>query len=164
MKTFLKFIKDKEPNIDKAASTVAVLQEVLGLLRGQYWNYWTSHWQVKGPNFYGNHLLFQRIYEGIQAEVDTLAEKIVGYFGEEHVENTVIMEKMHHWFDEWNKTKDPLDRAIQSEQDMQVAFKRCYDKLKEMDDISLGLDDFLMAVANAHETNLYLLQQANKKG
>jgi len=37
-----------------------------------------------------------------------------------------------------------------------------YDKLKEMDDISLGLDDFLMATANAHETNLYLLQQASK--
>lgn len=162
MKSFLKFVKDKQPNIDKANTAVEVLQEVLGLLRGQYWNYWTTHWQVKGPNYYGNHLLFQRLYEGMQEEVDSLAEKIVGYFGSEEVENSVIMEKMHHWFDEWNKINDPFERAIRSEHDMQSAFKVAYDKLKNMEDISLGLDDFLMATANAHETNLYLLQQASK--
>ena len=65
-------------------------------------------------------------------------------------------------FDEWNEIDDPFARAIQSEKDMQAAFKAAYDKLKKMDDISLGLDDFLMATANAHETNLYLLQQASK--
>jgi len=159
MKSFLKFLNDKSKtrDIQSAKSAVEVLQEVLGLLRGQYWNYWTTHWQIKG---YGNHLLFQRIYEAMKDEVDTLAEKIVGYFGPENVDNKVIMETMHHWFDEWNEIKDPFDRAIRSEEDMQKAFKTAYDKLKKMDDVSLGLDDFLMATANAHETNLYLLQQA----
>ena len=66
MKTFLKFIKDEGSGIEKAKSTVEILQEVLGLLRGQYWNYWTTHWQVKGENYYGNHLLFQRLYEAIE--------------------------------------------------------------------------------------------------
>jgi len=163
MKTFLKFIKAEGSGIERAKSTVEILQEVLGLLKGQYWNYWTTHWQAKGENYYGNHLLFQRIYEGMQGEIDTLAEKIVGYFDENAVENSVIMEKMHPWFDQWNKISNPLDRAIQSEQDMQNLFKAAYEKLKKDDDISLGLDDFLMATANAHETNLYLLQQANKK-
>jgi len=161
MKSFLKFLNDnKKPrNIKSAGHAVEVLQEVLGLLRGQYWNYWTTHWQIKG---YENHLLFQRIYEGMKDEVDTLAEKIVGYFGPEKVDNKVIMETMHNWFDEWTAISDPFERAIKSEQDMQLAFKTAYDKLKKMDDVSLGLDDFLMATANAHETNLYLLQQANK--
>ena len=82
MKTFLKFIKAEGSGIERAKSTVEILQEVLGLLKGQYWNYWTTHWQAKGENYYGNHLLFQRIYEGMQGEIDTLAEKIVGYFDE----------------------------------------------------------------------------------
>jgi DNA-binding ferritin-like protein len=162
MKSFLKFVKQQNAGIENAKDTVEVLQEVLGLLKGQYWNYWTTHWQAKGPNAYGNHLLFSRLYEGIQAEIDTLAEKIVGYFDENAVENSVVMEKMHNWFDPWCKISDPFERAIQSEQDMQNAFKAAYERLKEDKDISLGLDDFLMATANAHETNLYLLQQANK--
>jgi len=163
MKTFLKFIKAQGSGIEKAKSTVEILQEVLGLLKGQYWNYWTSHWQAKGDDYYGNHLLFQRLYEGMQEEIDTLAEKIVGYFGEEQVENTIISEKMESWLQKWNETRDLMDRAIQTEQDMQNVFKAAYEKLKDANDISLGLDDFLMATANAHETNLYLLQQANKK-
>jgi DNA-binding ferritin-like protein len=163
MKSFLKFVKDQGAGLENAKSTPEILQEVLGLLRGQYWNYWTTHWQAKGDNAYGNHLLFQRLYEGLTVEIDSLAEKIVGYFGEEEVENTAIMEKMERWLEKWKATADPMERAIQTEQDMQNLFKAAYEKLKEADDVSLGLDDFLMATSNAHETNLYLLQQANKK-
>jgi DNA-binding ferritin-like protein len=162
MKSFLKFIKDQGSGIENAKSTVEILQEVLGLLKGQYWNYWTAHWQAKGPNAYGNHLLFSRLYEGITVEIDTLAEKIVGYFGEGEVENTIISEKMQDWLQKWGEVKDPMARAIKTEEDMQNVFKAAYEKLKEADDVSLGLDDFLMATANAHETHLYLLQQANK--
>jgi len=162
MKTFLKFIKDQGSGIDKSGSTVEVLQEVLALLQGQYWNYWGSHWRAKGPNYYGNHLLFDRLYTDLTEEIDTLAEKIVGYFGEDAVENTVISEKTNNWLQKWSDIKDPVDRAIQTEKDMQNIFKAAYERLKEADDMSLGLDDFLMATANAHETNLYLLQQVSK--
>ena len=30
----------------------------------------SAHWQVRGPTYYGDHLLFQRIYEGIAKEID----------------------------------------------------------------------------------------------
>jgi DNA-binding ferritin-like protein len=163
MKSFMKFIQNKQSNIDDAASSKEVLQEMLSLLRGQYWNYWTTHWQAKGPNYYGNHLLFQRLYEALQEEIDTLGEKIVAYFGSQEVENDLIMEKTHEWIKKWAKIGDPVERAIQSEEDMQNAFKVGYKRLEEANDLSLGLDDFLMATANAHETNLYLLGQLRNK-
>jgi starvation-inducible DNA-binding protein len=159
----MKFVKDREDVIENAKSSAEILQEMLSLLRGQYWNYWTTHWQVKGPNYYGNHLLFQRLYEALQAEIDTLGEKIVAYFGTDEVENDLIMEKSHEWIKKWAKIGDPVERAIRSEEDMQNIFKAGYKKLDESKDMSLGLDDFLMATANAHETNLYLLGQLRNK-
>jgi DNA-binding ferritin-like protein len=153
----LEFVKES-PTINKAKNTTEILQEILALLRAQYFNYWTSHWQSQGANYYGNHLLFQRLYEAIQEEIDTLAEKIVGYFGNEHVDNKIIMEKAKKWTDQWDG--EIVQRALKSEQDLQDALKTAYDKLDK--DKSLGLDDFLAATASAHETNLYLLGQLDK--
>lgn len=38
----------------------------------------SAHWRAKGEMYYGDHLLFQRIYEGISAEIDLVAEKMLG--------------------------------------------------------------------------------------
>ena len=62
-------------------NTLPVLQLLLGALRGAHWSHWTSHWQVKGDNSYGDHQLISRIYEALIEEIDTLAEKIVGMYG-----------------------------------------------------------------------------------
>jgi len=154
----MQFVEEQADKIYKISSSKEILQEVLAILKGQYWSHQTNHWQT---NVYGNHLLFQRLYEGVQKEIDTLAEKLVGYFGEETVDQSALIEKTQYWVDKWNKTKDPVDRGLESEKDLQKAVSYAYNKLKNQDDLSLGLDDYLMALANAHETNLYLLGQIN---
>jgi len=156
-KTFMKFVQKKDTTI--AESTVEIMQDLLSVLKAQDWNYQTTHWQVEGDDYYGNHLMFQRLYESLGAEIDTLGEKIVAYFGSDKVDSNTIITKTHEWIEKWKSTSDFIKRAILSEEDMQKMFKSAYDKLKESDDLSLGLDDFLMATANAHETNLYLLGQ-----
>lgn len=35
-----------------------------------------AHWNVRGPNFYTHHKLFEELYQGLDAERDTLAERI----------------------------------------------------------------------------------------
>ena len=159
MRTFMQFVGEKADKISTLSSSKEILQEVLAILRGQYWSHQTNHWQSNGPNYYGNHLLFQRLYEGVGEEIDTLAEKLVGYFGEDAVDQSTLIEKTQYWIDKWNKTKDIVERGLESEKDLQKALSYAYNKLKAQDDMSLGLDDFLMTVADAHETNLYLLGQ-----
>jgi len=156
----LDFVEEEEL-ISEAGSTQDALQEALALLRAQQWNYWSSHWQAQGDNAYGNHLLFQRLYEGMEDRIDALAEKIVGYFGAEAVDDSLIIEKTQKWIKKW-EGGELVSRAILSEHDMQSTFKTAYDRLKDDDALSLGLDDYLMAAANDHETNLYLLQQVDK--
>ena len=38
----------------------------------------THHWQTNGKTAYGDHLLFQRLYEDLDDEVDQIAERAVG--------------------------------------------------------------------------------------
>ena len=38
----------------------------------------TNHWVAKGDAFYGDHLLFSRLYDTVNGEVDSIAEKAVG--------------------------------------------------------------------------------------
>jgi starvation-inducible DNA-binding protein len=40
-----------------------------------------AHWNVKGPNFYGLHELFDKIAEGVGEHVDEMAERITALGG-----------------------------------------------------------------------------------
>ena len=136
------------------------MQMLLACLRAAHFVHWTSHWQVKGTSYYGDHLLMDRIYNSVIEEIDTLAEKIVGYFGPEAVEPLQQIELMTMGIRMLTKEEtNPIQRASIVEECLQEIFARTYDKLVDMDCMTLGLDDYIMATANAHESNVYLLRQ-----
>lgn len=142
-----------------ASEVKHLLSHILAALRAQSMMYQTLHWQAKGPAYYGNHLLFQRLYESVQGEVDQAAEKLVGYMGEESVFLPTQLSLIQIYCSKWCRVENPFERGLQAEKDLQSLLKFTYDKLKASDSLTLGLDDWLMATASAHETNLYLLQQ-----
>lgn len=135
-----------------------LLKEVLAALRAQQWLYQTLHWQAKGENFYELHLLFERLYDSLDDQVDTLAEKIVGYYGSENVDRADAIARAQKWIGTWSK-EDPVEAAIEAEKQFQGLLRRAYDTMSKKNELSLGLDDFLMATASEHETALYLLGQ-----
>lgn len=141
---------------------LATLQVLLAVLRGAHWAHWTSHWQVRGQTAYGDHLLMSKIYEGLVEEIDTLAEKIVGQYGSEAVsavEQAQIMANKLLPIAEAHSGSNPLVRALFIEEALQRVFKIIYGNLKNRDALSLGMDDFIMSMANQHETYQYLLRQ-----
>jgi len=137
--------------------------QVLALLRAMHWHYWTSHWQTHGDPYYGDHLLFQRLYgDGpLVEEIDGLAEKIVGYFGPEAVDPIESMRRTAWFLQEWLEEEPDCiyRRSLEAEEDLQLLLETVYEEIDGMGSMTLGLDDFIMALANAHETNIYLLQQ-----
>lgn len=157
--SFMPDLGQTQMQLHKKEIAVEMLQWLLGCLRAQYWNYQESHWQTKGGHFYGNHLLFQRLYESVPEQVDTLAEKMVGTYGVESVDGLDVGAKFESFIRRWHDTECLHKRGLLSEQDFQQICKRVYDQLKAMGELSLGMDDFLMAAANDHETNEYLLRQ-----
>ena len=140
-----------------------LLQGLLGMFHAIYWLHWTTHWQTKGNPYYGDHLLFERLYGALPAEIDTLAEKLVQLHGSEAVDiaehHPVMGAWLGRWIPEGGGDLDPVGRALAAERDFQKSIRSTYEDLKAEGELSLGLDDFLMSTANAHETHLYLLQQ-----
>jgi len=148
-----------EGSEESKAVVAQSLATLLSLLRAQYFSYQTSHWQASGSSYYGNHLLFQRLYESVTAQVDGLAEKAVGYHGVDAVNPGDASHAMNAWVQVWSQTECPFERGLKSEEDCQQVLRQAYEAIKASGAMTLGLDDWLMATANAHEENTYLLQQ-----
>jgi len=140
------------------------LAHLLAYMRAMYLSYQTSHWQTKGPTYYGNHLLFQRLYESVQGEIDALAEKLVGYVGPAGVELAGQSELVTVIARGFASVPDHHRRGLEAEAKFQNHVKSAYDAIKACGMMTLGLDDWLMATASAHETNAYLLQQVLADG
>ena len=139
-----------------------LLLQILAILRALQWSHQTAHWKVRGEPSYGDHLLFQKLYLAVAEEIDTLAEKIVGVYGPDALTNLSVLSDTHRFIAEHARTgagDSSYQCALQMEEHLQRALKIAYDDLKASGEMSLGLDDFLMATANAHETALYLLRQ-----
>jgi DNA-binding ferritin-like protein len=142
-----------------------ILLQLLAILRALQWSHQTAHWKVRGEPFYGDHLLFQKLYEAVGEEIDTLAEKIVGIYGPGAITNLSLLSDTHKFVANHAASgvgDNPYQCALLMEEHLQRALKLAYDELKASGEMSLGLDDFLMATANAHETALYLLRQRNR--
>ena len=161
MKTFIQHIKNEAVSTNDK-SLKEQLQEIFSILFALFWVYNTNHWQAKGENYYSKHLLFQKLYSELTTQYDDLAEKMVSYFGEDAIDKIDMLASSSKWVQKWNKEKDIITMSLNAEQDLQIKLKIAYDKLKKENKLSLGLDDFIMSLANEHEKNIYLLGQIKK--
>lgn len=144
------------------------LKIVLNYLRALKFVSWNAHWTSKGPNFYGDHLLFEKIYQGdddsesIDDLIDTLAEKMV--FLGINVNDVDIFEEIYvatirSFFDNKNDLPTAVFFVVSS---TLVSLNEAYKKGSKTKEMSLGLDDYLMATSNHLETYAYLLNQRRK--
>lgn len=140
-----------------AAGDVRMYQMIMACLRAIQWKAWTLHWVAGGANYYGDHLLLQRLYDesGIDDAVDALGERMVAYFGPTAVDPRVINEEA---------TKMLEGQGFQSllglEQKLQKMIRVAWKANQESGEgFSLGIDDYLMALANERDTAIYLLQR-----
>lgn len=149
----IKVAQDNDP--------VALISLYVAYLRALYQLHQNAHWKTKGSGFYGNHLLFQRLYEGTQETVDEAAEKALGVFGELKESNETIKEIVNK-FNVENFDNDYIQASLKAEQTFLALSQTLYNQLKNLKAMTLGLDDLIMSIANRHEVHVYLLKQALK--
>lgn len=139
-------------------------------LRALYMLHQTMHWAATGPQSYGDHLLHQRIYEGIAEEIDAVGERdgvpqpwsLIG-----DADNVAAMVED---YDRWHRDGRPV--AVLAEQELlaYLAIMRNGIKSSAWDSttnstvdritpLSQGLENLLSGIADKHETYLYLLRQ-----
>jgi DNA-binding ferritin-like protein len=119
------------------------------------------HWETRGLGFYGNHLLFERLYKQSAEDADFAAEKFIGLFGEPAVDYKLQQEFISKLLIKYQDHQDDrLHLALTIEKDFIAFAKQCYDELDKDGTLSLGLDDMIMSQSSNHEGSIYLLKQA----
>ena len=60
---------------------LVTLLDLWAALRSAHMVFWTLHWQARGAPYYGDHLLYQRLYEARVKEIDRVAEALAALYG-----------------------------------------------------------------------------------
>lgn len=123
------------------------------------------HWTAVGDPYYGDHLLFQRLYECAAGEIDAVAEKAIGLGCTANVDLTLVHTQllklvvgagtatmMPH-------STDLAKKSLMAEMNFLLVMKHICDCLKECGLMTHGLDNLLAGIEDKHEGNVYLLKQ-----
>ena len=135
------------------------LFELIALLRAAQVSHHHAHWTTKGPSFVGDHELFGELYQAIDPEFDTLAEKAVSMYGPKVVDPCAQLTHMYGCMKEWEKESNLVSRAILVERTLQIAFKTYIGELNKANELPIGVDNFIRQLADSHERALYKLGQ-----
>jgi DNA-binding ferritin-like protein len=125
------------------------------------------HWVTSGPSSYEDHLLMQRLYEGIDDEVDTVGERCVGLGGNETVDLTLqfktmwafIKENMSSGMTMPSMGNDLIQKSLNAEFMFLTLANMTKEILTANGLLTSGLDNMIAGLQDAHETNVYLLKQ-----
>jgi len=151
----------------------APLSVLLAALRAAAMMHQTHHWQTRGGHSYGDHILFQRIYDDSLPFVDQIAERAVGA-GTVH--NVSHMAQMRHvatigteCLYQGVQTADPGASqlawlSLRAEAKLLVLITLVRRVLEQSNHLSDGTDNLLQGVADKHEEFTYLLKQRVSQG
>lgn len=150
----------------------------LGALRALYMIHQSHHWQSQGKTFYGDHLLFQRLYEGITPEIDQVAEKLIGLDG---ASLTNYFAQMHHMttfmkvVSDRNKSTSEvsllaeavfiemgnlmLKRLAEARKSADRTMKSTDETMYMANLATPGLTNMVEGILDLHESHVYLLGQ-----
>jgi DNA-binding ferritin-like protein len=125
----------------------------------------THHWIAKGDPFYGDHLLFSRLYECIEDEIDMVAEKVVGLGSIHNVDIGLVTAQCNKLVQNYGptstvaQTSELIRRSYQVEMTFLKVAAHLVECLKECGLLTRGLDNMIAGIEDKHESHVYLLKQ-----
>ena len=122
----------------KQADDQNLLSMLLAVLRALQFMHLTAHWISKGNAYYGDHLLFERLYGGMGEEIDGLAEKLVAMHGAEAVCPKCQSKLMANIVASQAENPDIIERAKDSEDILQVVLKMVFETLEDREELPSG--------------------------
>lgn len=131
-------------------------------LRFLYLLHQNAHWECKSlSSGYALHQLFERLYQEVAADLDQAAEKTIGLFSCKGVALSLQLPLIQDLCSK-HQNLDMLGSCLEAEQGFIKTGEIIYSKLKQDNNLSLGLDDMIMSHMSNSESRIYLLKQSIK--
>lgn len=147
------------------ATPYAELAVLLVHLRFLGFVHQTHHWSTKGDPFYGDHLLYERLYNAVVNEVDEIAEKAVGLGTTDAVNLPLQVQQLGRLAQAYSvastipQTTELAKRSLLAEVGFLRAASHMVCSLNETGKMTRGLDNMLAGLEDNHEGHVYLLKQ-----
>jgi DNA-binding ferritin-like protein len=147
------------------------LAALVAVLRAATMVHQSHHWQTRGASYYGDHLLFDRLYSESVGFIDQIAERAVGIGGEYDGESQVgplLQAKMipaitAMWCrDAAAEPNELASVSLHVERCIVDCVEEVRARMSKRGVLSSGTDNLLQGVADKHEEFVYLLQQRGK--
>lgn len=123
----------------------------------------SHHWQTSGPSYYGDHLLFERLYNDSQPFIDQVAERTIGSGGNPDLlcpkVQTALMDKITDQCPTVSTSSEMVGCSLEVERCVLNCVNDARETLENKGQLSNGTDNLLQGVADKHEEFIYLLQQ-----
>jgi DNA-binding ferritin-like protein len=119
-----------------------------------------NHWISKGNAFYGDHLLFERIYKTALEDFDSAAERFVGLFGTDVLDYQTHVALISGVMSKYKLVSgSPAAQSLAAEQGFLKLASDAYKSFEETGHLTLGLEDLMPAISSSRESAIYLLKQ-----
>lgn len=155
-----------DADVEKAAPIMA---EYIATTRALHLWFHGAHNVTRGTGFAGDHeLIYGKIYQRVQDDIDGLIEKAVGLLEDEELAcPTAITSRAAEILSDYPSPSRMTSLAIAAAGKSLVKaylkfLSHISDELKASGVMTLGLEDFISSAANEYETFVYLLQQREK--
>lgn len=139
------------------------MSTILSFLEALEEMYEHMHWHSSGNNYYGDHLLYERLYDETEEEVDSVAEKAIGIFGPDTIgpnKNTAMTANIVSSLISDTDTADKFPiLAIKAEEKFISIVSDALTSMEKNNELTDGIDNLLQGVVDLHESHLYLLKQ-----
>lgn len=140
-----------------------MFQELLSQLYALEYYYKTAHWTVKNPQYYADHLLFDRLSDEASKRIDQVAEKGIGLTQNSSIVHLPSVLKMM-----FNLIKDlsysTTDNAayFQDGLKLETALIELCKKFNAIPGTSVGTQNMLQDIIDETEGRIYLIKQRLK--
>lgn len=161
--------KHGPPYLPKASNTktasdeppeMSALLVLLAYLQTASLVHQTHHWSTKGGLFYGDHLLFERLYTESQDFIDQVAERAVGSGAEAKIVALDLLKQMMVNL-QVLPSSDMVGLSLCVEQECLRLISTVLQRLEGESQLTPGISNLLEGLADKHESFVYLLNQRN---
>lgn len=148
--------------------SMAELSALLVYMRSLSFLHWTHHWQTRGPAFYADHQLFERLYSETTPMIDKIAERAVGagspvlvnpVFQAAH--SAAIIKSLYNGVPLEPGPEQLVLLSLKGVLRFLILLQMVYEALEQKGLLktSPGTDNLIQDVADQHEGFAYLLKQ-----
>ncbi len=146
------------------------MMTIIAILRTLNMGYHHAHVNVKGADYYGDHLLLQRLYTDGSSldEIDTVMERLKGLYPTRLIQTGETLDRMEQEYEIISVIDSPgenitkFQALVKLEMRLQGVIAKLVQALEDRSILGNGTDgtvNLLQDVADKHQGSIYLINQ-----